>query len=226
MFESEADLREEAMSVLADELTHKDAQLVEEFSYSGGRTDIVLTYVSEKYMHRRVRELNVGIPIEDKRRLKVFLQLQKKDKSIQRKNFVQQGCQNPRDKSNSLNWLIDHNFVVEEDGQVRTKPYLRRHITTSIAIELKLEKWQHAFQQALQGRAYSEYQYVVLDEANIDRARKEMDLFEKHEVGLISISEKGDFELHYKPKKQSPFSDFNVWRLNEMTLLPSNSLEV
>jgi hypothetical protein len=224
MFESEEDLREVALPLLTEKLTHKDAHLVEEFSYSGGRTDLVLSYVSDKYKRRRVKQLGVGIPIEDKRRLKVFLQLHKKDGDIQRKNFVQQLTGNSRDKQKIIDWLINNNFVVEEGDRIRTKPYLRRHITTSIAVELKLEKWQRAFHQALQGRAYSEYQYVVLDQSYVNRALSEINLFKKHEVGLISVKEDGGFELHYEPEKQSPFSELNVWKLNETTLLPSATL--
>lgn len=224
MFESEEDLREVALPLLMEELTHKDAHLVEEFSYSGGRTDLVLSYVSDKYKRRRVEQLGVGIPIEEKRRLKVFLQLHKKGGGIQRENFVRQLTGNTRDKHKIIDWLIDNNFVVQEGDQIKTKPYLRRHITTSIAVELKLEKWQKAFQQALQGRAYSEYQYVVLDHSYVNRALSEIGLFEKHEVGLISVTEDGDFELHYEPEKQSPFSELNVWKLNETTLLPSGTI--
>lgn len=224
MFESEEDLREVALPLLTEKLTHKDAQLVEEFSYSGGRTDLVLSYVSDKYKQRRVEQLGVGIPIEKKRRLKVFLQLHKKDGDIQRENFVQQLTGNTRDEQKTIDWLIDNNFVVQEGDQIRTKPYLRRHITTSIAVELKLEKWQKAFQQALQGRAYSEYQYVVLDHNHVNRAVNEIGLFKKHEVGLISVTEDGDYELHYEPEKQTPFSELNVWKLNETTLLPSATI--
>ncbi|MFD1588470.1 hypothetical protein ACFR9U_15935 [Halorientalis brevis] len=226
MFESEEELRKVALPILTDKLTHKDVHRREEFSYSGGRTDIVLSYVSDAYKRRRVRELGVDIPIENKKRLKIFLRLHKKDGYIQRDNFIEQISREPRKISNDLDWLIDHNFVIEDNGRIRTKPYLRRHITTSIAIELKLGKWQRAFRQALQGRAYSEYQYVVLDESNIHRALKDLSLFKKHEVGLISISKEGDFEHHYEPEKQSPYSELNVWRLNETTLLPSNTLGV
>ncbi|WP_144049580.1 hypothetical protein [Halorubrum salipaludis] len=224
MFESEEDLREVALPLLTEKLTHKDAHLVEEFSYSGGRTDLVLSYVSDKYKQRRVEKLGVGIPIEEKRRLKVFLQLHKKDGDIRRENFVQQLTGNTRDEQKTIDWLIDNNFVVQEGDQIRTKPYLRRHITTSIAVELKLEKWQKAFQQALQGRAYSEYQYVVLDHSHVNRAVNEIDLFKKHEVGLISVTEGGDYELYYEPEKQTPFSELNVWKLNETTLLPSATM--
>jgi len=52
----------------------------------------------------------------------------------------------------------------------------------------------------------------------------EIGLFKKHEVGLISVTEDGDYELHYEPEKQTPFSELNVWKLNETTLLPSATI--
>ena len=223
MFGSEDQLRQTAVPVLKRDLTDNDAQIVEEFSYSGGRTDLVFSYVSDAYRSRRVEELGVGIPIEDKEKLKVFLHLHKKDKPVLKENFLRKSGWNSENVSEELDWLVNHNFVTENGDKIRTKPYLRRHITTSIAIELKLEKWKRALQQALKSRAYSEYQYVVIDAGNIERATRELELFEKHEIGLISISSAGELEIFYDPERQTPYSELNVWKLNETTLLPSST---
>jgi hypothetical protein len=216
-----------AIPALEDHLKTHDAITVPEFPYGAGWTDIVLTYVSEKYLHRRLNELNIDTPITSKNHLKAFLQLHKRGE-ISKEYFFSLGAAKPTQKKKSLTWLLEHNFVREtSDGKVKTAPYLRQHITSTFAIELKLSKWKQALKQAHRGKSFAEYQYVVLDLDHVGGALDNIGQFEDYEIGLISLDSDGTCYEHYSPEKQAPFSPLNTWRLNEKTLTVSNnSLEV
>lgn len=225
-FNSESALKEMAAPVLKHELARDDAEVVEEFSYSAGRTDLVFTYKSDAYLRRRVEELGVGIPITDKSHLKAFLRLHKRGE-ITEEYFCKLGANSRRESEKALEWLLNNGFAERTaDDKVRTVPYLRRHITTAIAVELKLEKWRDAFRQALRGRSFSEYQYVVLDADHVSPALDNIEMFEQQGIGLASVDAGGTFTEHHTPDKQQPFSELNTWKLNEKTLRSSGEAEV
>lgn len=225
-FNSESALKETAAPVLKRKLARDDAEVVEEFSYSAGRTDLVFTYKSDAYLRRRVKELGVGIPITDISRLKAFLRLHNRG-AITDEYFCQLGANSRRESEIALEWLNNNGFAERtENGKVRTVPYLRRHITTAIAVELKLEKWRDAFRQALRGRSFSEYQYVVLDAAHVSPALDNVGMFERRGIGLASIDTDGTFVNHHSPDKRRPFSELYTWKLNEKTLRRSDVVEV
>lgn len=225
-FNSESALKETAAPVLKRKLARDEAEVVEEFSYSAGRTDLVFTYKSDAYLRRRVEKLGVGIPITDKSYLKAFLRLHKRGE-ITKEYFYQLGANSRRESQKALKWLLNNGFAEETaNGKVRTVPYLRRHITTAIAVELKLKKWRDAFKQALRGRSFSEYQYVVLDADHVSPALDNLEMFEKQGIGLASVGIDGGFVEHHTPDKQQPFSELNTWRLNEKTLGWSDEAEV
>lgn len=219
-------MKETAAPILKHKLARDDAEVIEEFSYSAGRTDLVFTYKSNAYLRRRVEELGVGVPITGKSHLKAFLRLHKRGE-ITEEYFCQLGANSRRESEKALEWLLNNGFAERTaDGKVRTVPYLRRHITTAIAVELKLEKWRDAFQQALRGRSFSEYQYVVLDANHVSPALDNMEMFERQGIGLTSVSTDGTFVEHHSPDKQRPFSELNTWKLNEKTLRRSGEIEV
>lgn len=213
-FESEEEMKKVAKPVLKNNLSDRDARVVPEFSYSAGWTDLVYTYVSDTYLQRRVEELGIRVPIEKKDHLKAFLQLHNRGE-ITKDYYLSLGARR-RSKEKSLEWLIENNFVEEtDDGKIKTAPYLRKHVTTSFAVELKLNKWKQALEQAHRGKSFAEYQYVVLDNDFIEPAVRHESLFEKYNVGLISLSTDGEYKEHITPEKQEPFSDLNTWSLNE-----------
>jgi len=225
-FKSESALKETAAPIVKRKLARDEAEVVEEFSYSAGRTDLVFTYKSDAYLRRRVEELGVGIPIREKSNLKAFLRLHKRGE-ITEEYFCQLGANSRRDNKKALEWLLNNGFAERTaKDKVRTVPYLRRHITTAIAVELKLKKWRDAYQQALRGRSFSEYQYVVLDANHVSPALDNMEMFEQQGIGLASVDTDGTFVKHHSPDKQRPFSELNTWRLNEKTLQRSDETEV
>lgn len=226
-FDTEEELRETARPNLKQELGTDNTKIVPEFSYSAGRTDIVLTSVSNKYLKRRTQELGIDIPITEKSYLKTFLQLHNRGE-ITKEYFYNLGAADRTTKKKALDWLTERNFVVEtEGGKIRTAPYLRRHITQTFAVELKLSKWRAALKQAVKGKSYAEYRYVVLDADHVDPALDHRQKFQDQNVGLISVDAQGNCVRHIQAEKVDPFSPLHTWILNETTLVGNDThLEV
>ncbi len=217
-FDSEAEMKEVALETLEDGFTDGETVILDEFSYANGRADIVLAKASEEYLKRRIDVLGISSSIEENTYLQVFLQLHGRG-AVTKDHFFTIGATSENKKQEALDWLIESGFVKElDDGKIRTAPYLRRHVTTSYSIELKLGKWKQALKQAIRGKSFADYQFVALDEDNIIRAIENIDEFKKHDVGLMEINSDGEYFVHYKPEKESPYSPMNKWRLNETTI--------
>jgi len=222
-FDTEAELRETARPFLKKEFGTENTRIVPEFSYSAGRTDIVLTSVSDKYLRRRTEELGIDIPITEKSHLKTFLQLHNRGE-ITKKYFYELGAASRRSKRESLNWLLDRGFVVEtDDDKIKTAPYLRRHITQTFAVELKLSKWRTALKQAVRGKSFAEFRYVVLDADHVDAALDNKQMFRERSVGLLSVDTQGNCVEHVAANRVDPFSPLHSWLLNEATLVESSN---
>ena len=84
-----------------------------------------------------------------------------------------------------------------------------KKVIHSIAFEMKLSNWKRALIQAYKYRAFSEYSYVILDNAHINPAIKNIEMFQTSNIGLLSININGDIEKHYKPRKEKPYSSNN-----------------
>lgn len=217
-FESEAAMKEVALEVPWSDLTHGPTTVVDEFSYGAGRTDIVLAKESQAYRGHRLDTLGIDAVIDDDSHLRSFLLLHNRD-AVSKEYFFELGALSRSSKEESLNWLISNGFVNElSDGKIQTAPHLRRHITRSYSIELKLDKWRDALKQAFRAKSFSDYQFVALDDENIIRAIDNLEVFEEYGVGLIAIRDDCDYAIHHNPERDRPYSPINMWRLNERTI--------
>lgn len=218
-FDSEQEMRKVAIDSISQDFAQEESILLEEFTYGNGRADIVLANPSTAYLDHRINELRISSVLERKSHLQAFLQLHGRG-PITRDFYYSVGAMGKRKKKNALEKLIKKGFVDELDnGKIQTAHDLRRHVTTSYSIELKLSKWKKALEQAVRGKSFSEYQYVALDEDNVLRAIDNLELFEEYGVGLMEISEDGDVYIHKEPSRQKPYSPMNKWRLNERTIM-------
>lgn len=217
-FNSEEEMKEVALESLDEEFVGESAVILDEFSYANGRADIVLAKASENYLERRTTDLGISSAIDRDSHLQTFLQLHGRG-PVTKEHFYSIGALDERTKKKALKWLLERGFVKElKHGKIRTAPNLRRHITTSYSVELKLKNWKTALEQATRGKAFSDYQFVALPEENILRAQENIEVFREKEIGLIEISSNGDQHVHYHPEKQNPYSPMNKWRLNETTI--------
>lgn len=217
-FSSEAEMKGVAKRALQNGVVDEPKVLMDEFTYANGRADLVLAKASEAYLERRTENLDITSSITDDTYLKVFLHIHGRG-AITKEHFFSIGALNRSAKKAALNWLIEENFVEElEDGKIRSAPNLRRHITTSYSIELKLSKWKKGLQQAIRGKSFSDYQFVAIAEDNVLRAIENIEMFEDNDIGLMEISQDGDYFIHYHPENRNGYSLTNKWRLNERTI--------
>lgn len=106
--------------------------------------------------------------------------------------------------SKSLEKLINRAYVLEVDGlylsHVEYEPVFRN----TFAVEAKLKDWKRALKQAYRYKWFAEYSYVVLDSHYSKSALNNIQAFEKHNVGLASISVDGKLIRHFNPQRQKP----------------------
>lgn len=218
-FESEAEMKTVARNVLDSRFTGGPTKVIEEFSYGAGRTDLVLAKESESYRGHRLNVLGIDTAIERDSHLRAFLLLHSRDE-ISKDYFFRLGAMDERKKRTALKWLITNGFVEElADDRIRTAPHLRRHVTRSYSIELKLKNWQKAVKQAFRSKSFSDYQYVALGDEYILRAIDNIDVFKEYGIGLVSIDRDDEqYVVHYEPDRETPYSPLNKWRLNETTM--------
>lgn len=217
-FESESEMKEAAVESIPRVLGMDDFEIISEFPYPGGRTDLVCVNVSDSYWQRRTEKLNLDIPISNRKYLIAFLNIHSK-KEITEDYYYTIGPMDLKYKKNALEWLKTNGFVIETgDNKIRTAPKMRRHITTTHAIEVKLRKWQKALEQAAGGRAFAEYKYVAICADHVDPALSNLDQFKEKNVGLISINSSGNSTIHYQPPRGDPYSTVNRWEINETTI--------
>lgn len=216
-FESESEMKSVAKDSLGNVFDQNALEVVPEFDYGPGRTDLVLVNVSDAYWGRRIDRLKLTEPIRKKTHLQTFLQLHGRGE-ITEEYFDEIGALSQRHKRNALNWLVSSGFVDRNGNKIKTANNLRKHITTAIGVELKLRKWKDALKQAHRGRSFADYRYVALDEDHIEAALENLNMFRESNVGLISINEDGGCTKHFEPNRINPYSNLNRWKLNEVSL--------
>ena len=74
------------------------------------------------------------------------------------------------------------------------------------AFEFKLRNWTRALIQAYKYSSFAHYSFVVMDECFVHRAIQHMREFERSNIGLISISKRGDVIWHFHPEPRLPYS--------------------
>jgi len=75
-----------------------------------------------------------------------------------------------------------------------------------IALELKLNSWKKAIEQAFKYRSFSWESYVVMDAHKESVAKANIDMFKKYNIGLATYSIFDEFKVLYKPRIARPYS--------------------
>lgn len=81
-------------------------------------------------------------------------------------------------------------------------------------IEAKLGNWQRALAQAYRHHSFASESWVLLDHARSASAFRNVDRFQRLNVGLITISVAGVTRKLFTPIKKRPKSEFHFWRAN------------
>ena len=77
-----------------------------------------------------------------------------------------------------------------------------------IAVEAKIKNWKRGLYQAYHYKWFANVSYLALHRNYTKQAQKNIDLFKKLNVGLISITEKGVEKILYSPIKEKPQSQY------------------
>lgn len=107
--------------------------------------------------------------------------------------------------SKSLKKLIANNYVKLVDSTFYIDKSYVLPFKLNFAIEAKLRDWKRALKQAYRYKWFAEYSFVVMDAHYSNPAIKNIDVFEKYNVGLATISTEGKLIRYFSPKLQQPF---------------------
>lgn len=128
---------------------------------------------------------------------------------------------------NFLNKKINSQFVdydYEVDHLFGIPDYVifektEKNLKYIISIELKLKDWNRGMAQAFRYKNFSNEVYLVLDEAHISPALKQIKDFERYNIGLATFDTNSKFKIYYEPLPEKPHSSFYTFNLvNELTL--------
>lgn len=86
----------------------------------------------------------------------------------------------------------------------------------TFAFEMKKSDWKRALTQAFRYKAFVNYSFVIIDIFHEQPAIKNIDLFKRANIGLISIGINGNFIFHHKPKYEHPYCESLRNKINKM----------
>ena len=104
-------------------------------------------------------------------------------------------------------------FKLEKNKFVKSNDY-KIAVGTSIAIEAKLKNWRHALNQARRYKRFSNYSYVLLDERYSTPAKKNIQIFQQHNIGLITLN-RHRLSVHFTPDERFVPRNLYFLKLNE-----------
>ena len=84
-----------------------------------------------------------------------------------------------------------------------------------VAIEAKLKDWKRALNQAYRYKWFASRSYVLLDNAHLKPAIKNLNAFQTLGVGLMSLDLAGNWKTIYEPKADEPINHKMTMLLNE-----------
>jgi hypothetical protein len=119
----------------------------------------------------------------------------------------------------------DEVIIVQEPKGLFGIPDVLLYNGDIVAIEFKLKDWKRALQQAFRYRSFSYESYVFLDSDYIGSAVKNLDQFERFNIGLCGVTEEG-IESYHKPNRKNPFSSDMINRAYELFDIKCESEEL
>ncbi len=180
---------------------------LEEFDSTYGVADIVLgTYAKKPELNRPPLDVNWIAPLRSWGDGDI----------VTSKDFIERFSVSGSTASRKIREYIDAYFW-EPVSHGKYKAIKRYDLLTDfvIAIEAKLKNWKRAIIQARCYRRYSNYSFVLLDEAYARPAIKSIDMFKRANVGLITMSSKDSYIIHWTPEYKDTSENFHYLRLNE-----------
>jgi hypothetical protein len=174
-------------------------EIFEEVSLGYGIADIVLSSLikpREKLKSSKFVLNNFDINIYN---------LIKKNDSISIDIIINTTRSSKNEIMKTLEKLVANKYVKLKGINLLIDKVYELPFNENFAIEAKLKDWKRALKQAYRYKWFAEYSYVVIDAHYSSSAIKNIDTFEKYNVGLATITTNGELKRYYNPKRQQPF---------------------
>lgn len=108
-----------------------------------------------------------------------------------------------------LRFLEDHSLIYKADGDdYRINYNYNIGLNHSVAVEAKIKDWQRGLYQAYRYKWFANLSYLALYKDFIEQPRKNLHLFKKLNVGLLSVGDNDVEEVLYDPQKEKPQSRY------------------
>ncbi|MBT3234829.1 MAG: hypothetical protein HN353_02655 [Bdellovibrionales bacterium] len=182
--------------------------IIPEFDSYTGVADLILgtyrPYLSKKN-NREIVNLNWLFPLTNFEEGQIFTV----QEFMEKYNFSKSSARL------KLKEYIDAGFLQKLDN--RSFEVIRKYnliCDEVIAVEAKLKNWKRALTQAIRYKKISDYSFVLLDESYASSALSNIELFNHHNIGLITMN-KSKFVIHTSPEKKNIKKAEYFIRVNE-----------
>ena len=85
---------------------------------------------------------------------------------------------------------------------------------------------QRALEQAFRYRSFANYSYVILDNAHIRPAVKNINEFQRKNIGLIGLSVSGELFEYFIPEIKKPYSMQFSQKISDMVIKENKFIEL
>lgn len=100
--------------------------------------------------------------------------------------------------------LIRNRYVeVKQDKCVKINGF-HPYCSTLVSVEAKVKNWRHAGEQALRHKQFVNQAFVALPSQHIRPALRQLDAFQKVNLGLLEVDERGQVLHHHVPENRPP----------------------
>ena len=181
-----------------------------------GVADIVFLNLDRKKLKKRITEKPKAIL--SKQVIKTILAFKQVGEPLSVSYLSKElGTSESYIKNNILKFLKENGYIEQIDGNFELTFDYELVTSNSIAIEAKISDWKRGLYQANRYKWFSEQSYLALLERNIKPALKNIDLFRKLNVGLISVNE-NSCKVLYEPFSEKPKSLDKQFFANEQII--------
>jgi len=208
-FDSEAELVKHIEIEFFEQWKKPNSSFIREFDSSNGIADIVVFQLKQNHK----KHLNIGkIP---PRWLYALRHMPYQKLFTIDALAIELGVSKER-ASVAIKKYAELGFCVEGSKKHTWKKVKQPQLltTTIYAVEAKLRKWNHALTQAIRYLDYANQSWVVLDSSCANAAIKNIEKFQKFNIGLATIGTSGEFKVQHKPISKKPKSEYRLWYAN------------
>lgn len=198
-FQTEIELVTSLKHVLSQIFNNNCFEIFEEVSLGYGIADLVVSNLKEPIS--QIEANKIALNNSD---INIYNLINKSER-ISYDDILDITRSSKKEIFQSLDKLVANSYIKIEDSKFIIDKEYELPFHVNFAVEAKLKDWRRALSQAYRYRWFADYSYVVIDEEYSKRAMNNLNLFEKYNVGLASISTEGNFKRVFNPIRSKPF---------------------